>query len=102
MKQSLLFNVGMFAGVALAAGGVPVRSRKNLAPKSPPKPPPPSVGWEGDGVLPERETRQQRRARERKGGEQPPARDRAKIPFRIEEFDRKTLSTVMEEGERKP
>lgn len=41
-----------------------------LARKNPPRPKPKPHGWEGDGVKPEGETRQQRRARERKETEQ--------------------------------
>lgn len=65
-------NLAMIAAIAasIASPGVH-RSASQLAPKNPPKPPPPNYGWQGDGVLPERETRQQRRERMRKAKKEP-------------------------------
>ncbi len=58
-------NHAMIAAMAASLGpiGLPV---SDLAPKQPPRTPPDRPHWGGDGITPENETRQQRRARERK------------------------------------
>lgn len=60
MKASMLMAVM----ASVSPIGIPLPSSA-LAPKNPPRKPPPNMGWQGDGVEPERETRQQRRLRER-------------------------------------
>jgi hypothetical protein len=58
-------NLAMIAAMSASPGpvGLPV---SDLAPKQLPRKPPDRPHWDGDGIAPENETRQQRRARERK------------------------------------
>jgi hypothetical protein len=67
MRAKDLTQVAAFAAMALMASPAEKPRREDLAPKQPSREPPARPHWSGDGAAPEGETRQQRRARERRG-----------------------------------